>query len=73
MPMMVLMATAMAPMIRVFFMTSGMLPTSIAQRYQSRVSCGGSQSRPNHPLPTDRRTIIRKGAAMKKVRHSSRV
>jgi hypothetical protein len=73
MPMTVLTITAMAPMIKVFFMTSGMFPTSIAQRYQSHVSWGGSHSRPNQPFPTERRAIIRKGAVIRRVRQTHRV
>ena len=73
MPMAVLTTTAMSPMMRVFFMTSGMLPTSTAQRYHSQVSCGGNQSLPNQPLPTERRAIIRNGAVMRRVRQTHRV
>ena len=60
-------------MMRVFFMTSGILPTSTAQRYHSQVSCGGNQSLPNQPLPTERRAIIRNGAVMRRVRQTHRV
>ena len=69
-PITVLIATAMTPMTTVFWSTSGMLPTSIAHRYHSSVSWGGSQSFPNHPFPTERSAIIRNGATMNSVRLS---
>ena len=60
-------------MINVFRSTSPTLPTSTAHRYHSSVSWGGSQSRPNHPFPTERRAITRNGAPIRSVTLTSSV
>ena len=65
MPITVLIATAIAAMMAVFFITSGMLPMMIALSNHCVVSCGGNQSLPNQPLPTERSEIIKNGAMMR--------